>query len=141
MGKYIQGAAFYLFAYFILGLVNSGIMFVLTKLLNVMPAITLALLMFLTVFVLYFAFKKSLELFVFGENVKEIGELWIIVAWTVHFISFVAIATTVELYVLPLLGNPKLIKIGTVFANLFIFFLLYFLVVKAIVEKGGKVEA
>jgi hypothetical protein len=141
MGKYLQGAAFYLFAYFILGLVNSGIMFLFTRVLGVMPAITLALLMFLTVFVLYFAFKKSLELFVFGEKVKEVGELWIIVAWTVHFISFVAVAATVELYLLPLLGNPKLIKVATVFSNLFIFFILYFLVVKVIVEKGGKVEA
>jgi len=141
MGKYIQGAAFYLFAYFLLGLVNTGIMYVLTRFLHVTPVITLALLMFLTVFVLYFAFKKSLELFIFGKKVNEVGELWLIVAWTVHFISFVAVATGLELYVLPALGSPKLIKIATVFVNFILFLVLYVLVVKVIVEKGGKVEA
>jgi len=65
MIKYLQGAAFYLFFYLILGLLNSAIMYVGVKFLHVTPTIILALLIFLTVFVLFFGFKKSIEV-VFG---------------------------------------------------------------------------
>lgn len=140
MGKYLQGAAFYLFVYFILGLVNSAIMYFFTRVLHFMPAITLALLMFLTVFVLYFAFKKSLELFKIGEPDRT-PQWRVILAWLLHFVLFVAIASGVEIGLLPALGNPKLVKVATVFSNLIIFFLLYWLVVRVLIEKGGGVEA
>ncbi len=133
MGKFIQGAAFYLFSYFILGLVNTGIMYFMTRILHFMPAITVTLLMFLTVFVLFFAFKKSLELFVFGGSAPDLPTWKVVLAWIVHFVTFVALGTLVELSLFSLLKNPKLVKVLTVFFNFVIFFLLYFLVVKVIV--------
>ncbi len=141
MGRYLQGAAFYLFVYFILGLINSGIMYFATKFLHVIPVITITFLMFLTVFVLFFAFKKSLELFIL-EDVKSVPQWKVVISWLFHFILFVSVASLVELKVLPALGNPKLIKVATVFSNLVIFFVFYWLVVKAFIEKkGGDLEA
>ena len=139
MAKYLQGAAFYLFAYFILGLVNSGIMYLSVKLLHVMPVITLGFLLFTSVVVLFFAFKKSLELFILEG--KSVSEGRVIVAWLIHLILFIVIASSIEVGLLTKLGNPKLVKILTVFTNFLVFFTIYWLVVKSLIEKGVKLEA
>ncbi len=139
MAKYLQGAAFYLFAYFILGLVNSGIMYLSVKLLHVMPVITLGFLLFISVVVLFFAFKKSLELFILEG--KSVSEGRVIVAWLIHLILFIVIASSIEVGLLTKLGNPKLVKILTVFTNFLVFFTIYWLVVKSLIEKGVKLEA
>ncbi len=139
MAKYLQGAAFYLFAYFILGLVNSGIMYLSVKLLHVMPVITLGFLLFTSVVVLFFAFKKSLELFILEG--KSVSEGRVIVAWLIHLILFIVIASSIEVGLLTKLGNPKLVKILTVFTNFLVFFTIYWLVVKSLIERGVKLEA
>ncbi len=139
MAKYLQGAAFYLFAYFILGLVNSGIMYLSVKLLHVMPVITLGFLLFISVVVLFFAFKKSLELFILEG--KSVSEGRVVIAWLIHLILFIVIATSIEVGLLTKLGNPKLVKILTVFTNFLVFFTIYWLVVKSLIERGVKVEA
>ncbi|WP_457681318.1 hypothetical protein [Thermovibrio sp.] len=137
MGKFIQGAAFYLFVYFMLGLLNTGIMFFMTRILHFIPVITVALLMFLSVFVLFFAFKKSLEFFVLKGG-REPSGLRVILGWAFHFISFVAVATFLELSLASHLSNPKLIRILTVFSNLIVFFLLYFFAVRFVVGVSDE---
>jgi len=132
--KYLQSAAFYLFSYFLLGLLNSAIMFVMHRFLHVTPVITVALLLFLTVFVLFFAFKKSLELFN-REVVEGSSEGRLFFAWALQVFLFVTIAWGVELYLSSLVGNPKVMKVLTVFINLAVFFLTYYLSVKAILER------
>ncbi|WP_456455843.1 hypothetical protein [Thermovibrio sp.] len=139
MGKYLQGAAFYLFAYFILGLVNSGIMYFSVKVLHVIPVITLGFLLFFSFVVLFFAFKKSLELFILEGG--KISEGRAVIAWTVHLILFIVVASLIEVGLIAKFGSPKIAKILTVFTNFIVFFSLYWLVVKSIVERGIKVEA
>lgn len=141
MEKYLQGAVFYLLSFFIVGLIDSGIGYLLINVLGLPLKIASLLIIALTAPVLYLAFKKSLELFLFGKEAEKAGQFLISVAWMIHFISFIVTAKAARLYLLPLLKNPKLMKIGAVFADGALFLALYFLTVKAIVEKGGKVEA
>lgn len=132
MAKYIQGAAFYLFVYFMLGLVNSGILYFLTKFLHVYPAISLGLLIFLTIFVLYFGFEKSLTIF-FGVKPEKSR---VILGWMVQFIVFLTVATLAEKKLASVVGNPKLFKVLTVFVNFLTFFVTYYLAVRFVVFRG-----
>jgi Mn2+/Fe2+ NRAMP family transporter len=104
------------------------------KFLHVTPVITVTFLLFLTVFVLFFAFKKSLELF--NREVVEVNsEGRLFFAWALQVFLFVAIAWGIELYLSPSVGNPKVMKVLTVFINLVVFFLTYYLSVKVILER------
>ena len=132
MGRFIQGAAFYLFVYFMLGLINGGILYFLTKFLHVYPAISLGLLIFLTIFVLYFGFEKSLELFfqIKPERSKTV------LGWIVQVVLFITVATLIEKKLAVAVGNPKVFRILTVFINFLVFFLTYWLSVRFIVLRG-----
>ena len=136
MAKYLQGAAFYLFVYLMLGLINSGIMYAFTKFLHIYPTVTLGLLVFLSIFVLYFGFKKSVQV-AFGTEVEEKR---LIISWMVQFISFLTVATLIEAFLGRLVPNTKLFQVLSVFVNFITFFLTYWLSVKLIVLRG-KVEA
>ena len=131
MGKYVQGAAFYLFVYLMLGLVNSGIIYVLTRFLHVYPAVSLGLLIFLTIFVLFFGFEKSIE--IFFQQKPEKGKL--ILGWMVQFITFLTFATLFEKWMAGAVSNHKLFKILTVFVNFIVFFVTYYFSVKLIVVR------
>ena len=136
MGRYVQGAAFYLFIYLMLGLINTGIIYFLTKFLHIYPAISLALLMFLTIFVLYFGFEKSIEIFF----QKKPGKGRLILGWMVQFITFLTFATLLEKWMAGAVLNHKLFKILTVFVNFAVFFVTYYLSVRLIVAEK-EVEA
>ena len=132
MIRYLQGAAFYLFFYLLLGLLNSAIMYVGVKFLHVTPTIILALLVFLTVFVLFFGFKKSIEV-VFGF-IPSNNRL--ILGWAVQFMSFIVLASTVEVFVSRFISSVKFFQVLTVFINFSVFFFTYWLSVRAIVLRG-----
>ena len=136
MGRYVQGAAFYLFIYLMLGLINTGIIYFLTKFLHIYPAISLALLMFLTIFVLYFGFEKSIEIFF----QRKPGKGRLILGWMVQFITFLTFATLLEKWMAGAVLNHKLFKILTVFVNFTVFFVTYYLSVRLIVVEK-EVEA
>ncbi len=132
MAKYIQGAAFYLFVYLLLGLINSVILYIFTKIFHVYPAITFAFLLFLSVFVLFFSFEKSVELFSgFKPSRKRLTA-----AWALQFFLFIFLATVVEKWLAGNLSNPRLFKILTVFVNFTLFFLTYWLSTKLIIFRG-----
>ena len=131
MGRYVQGAAFYLFIYLMLGLINTGIIYFLTKFLHIYPAISLALLMFLTIFVLYFGFEKSIEIFF----QRKPGKGRLILGWMVQFITFLTFATLLEKWMAGAVLNHKLFKILTVFVNFAVFFVTYYLSVRLIVVE------
>ncbi len=132
MAKYIQGAAFYLFVYLLLGLINSVILYIFTKIFHVYPAITFAFLLFLSVFVLFFSFEKSVELFSgFKPSRKRLTA-----AWALQFFLFIFLATVVEKWLAGNLSNPRLFKILTVFVNFILFFLTYWLSTKLIIFRG-----
>ena len=132
MAKYIQGAAFYLFVYLLLGLINSAILYVFTRIFHVYPTITFALLIFLSVFVLFFSFEKSIELF---SGIKP-SRKRLTAAWALQFFLFLFSATAVEKWLAGNLSNPKLFKILTVFVNFTLFFLTYWLSTKLIIFRG-----
>lgn len=132
MGRFIQGAAFYLFVYFMLGLINSGILYFLTKFFHVYPAISLGLLIFLTVFVLFFGFKKSIEIF-FQFKLKMSRT---VLGWIVQVVLFITVATLIEKKLAAAVGNPKVFKVLTVFINFVVFFITYWLSVRFIVLRG-----
>jgi hypothetical protein len=131
MVKYFQGAAFYLFFYLILGLINSLIMYVGVKFLHITPTIILGFLIFLTIFVLYFGFKKSIEV-IFGVSSEDKR---IILAWIIQFITFIVLSSFIEIQISKFISKVKLFQILSVFINFTIFFITYWLSVKVIVMR------
>jgi hypothetical protein len=136
MSKYIQGTAFYLFFYIIIGFVNSIIVYLCEKFTNINPKIVLAILIIPTVLVLFWSFKKSLEV-VFGEEFEREKVLF---AWILQVITFVVVATFGEIGLSKLIGNPKVLRVAYVFSNFVVFFFTYWLFVR-IVVVGKKFEA
>ena len=132
MVKIIQGAAFYLFVYLMLGLVNSALMFVGVKLLKLTPLVALGALLLLSVFVLFFGFKKSVELFL----KKSFPDSKLALACAAQVIAFVVLATTVEELLSPLFKSQKLFQVTSVFVNFLTFFLTYWLTVKFLLLRG-----
>ncbi|RUM90939.1 MAG: hypothetical protein DSZ26_01895 [Thermovibrio sp.] len=131
MVKYFQGAAFYLFFYLILGLINSLIMYASVKFLHITPTIILGFLIFLTIFVLYFGFKKSIEV-VFGIRSEDKR---IILAWIIQFITFIVLSSFIEIQISKFISKVKLFQILSVFINFTIFFVTYWLSIKVIVMR------
>ncbi|SMO48400.1 hypothetical protein SAMN06269117_10640 [Balnearium lithotrophicum] len=131
MVKYFQGAAFYLFFYLILGLINSLIMYAGVKLLHITPTIILGFLIFLTIFVLFFGFKKSIEV-IFGIRSEDKR---IILAWIIQFITFIVLSSFIEIQISKFISKVKLFQILSVFINFTIFFITYWLSVKVIVMR------
>jgi hypothetical protein len=131
MVKYFQGAAFYLFFYLILGLINSLIMYAGVKFLHITPTIILGFLIFLTIFVLYFGFKKSIEV-IFGVSSEDKR---IILAWIIQFITFIVLSSFIEIQISKFISKVKLFQILSVFINFTIFFITYWLSVKVIVMR------
>ncbi len=133
MAKYVQGAAFYLFIYLMMGLTNGGILYFLSRFLHVYPLISLGIIFILTIFILYFGFVKSIE--IFFQLKPEKGRL--VLGWMVQFISFLILATLFEKKMAEFILNPKLFKVLTVFVNFTLFFLTYWISVRTVVLRGS----
>jgi hypothetical protein len=132
---YIRGAAFYLFIYLILGLINSGIAYFGAKVLHLSPVILLGFLILIAISVLYIGFSQSIYLF-FS---KEITDLDIVKAWIVQLLIFLVIATGTESFLSRVIEKQKLFQIISVFVNFTTFFFSYWLSVKFFI--GRKLEA
>ncbi len=121
--EYIKGAAFYLFSYLMVGLANSGILYIAYNWFHVAPVIVFAVIVPVTVVVLFFSFKLSVEFFV----ARRITRKRLILAWIVQTVSFIGLALGIEKTLAPLVSNPKLFRVLSVFVNFGVFFLTYWL--------------
>ena len=132
MAKYLQGAAFYLFIYLILGLTNTGIFCFLTRSLYINLAISSGILAIFTAFILYFSFWKSIEIFLGTEIDKKLLTL----GWIMQFFLFIALTALDEKWISGLNLTPKLLRILIVLVNFALFFITYYFSVKFIVLRG-----
>jgi hypothetical protein len=128
---YIRGAAFYLFIYLFLGLINSGIAYLGAKVLHLNPVILLGLLILIAVSVLYTGFRQSIHLF-FS---KEVPDSNIVKAWIVQFVIFLVIAVGIESSLSRVIERQKLFQVISVFINFTTFFFSYWLSVKFFIGK------
>lgn len=134
---YIRGAAFYLFIYLFLGLINSGIAYLGTKVLHLNPVVLLGLFIFITISVLYIGFRYSIHLF-FS---KEVSNSDIVKAWIVQFLIFLVIAVGIESFLSRVIERQKLFQVISVFINFTTFFFSYWLSVKFFIGKKLEEEA
>ncbi len=132
MVKYFQGAALYLFVYLILGLVNTGIFYFLIRFLHVHLAVSLVILTVFSVFVLYFGFQKSIEVFLQAKIDKKL----LILGWITQFFFFITLTALIEKWITGFNLTPKLFRILTVLFNFILFFITYYFSVKFIVLRG-----
>ena len=131
MVKYFQGAALYLFVYLILGLINTGILYFLIRLLHVHLVISLEILTAFSIFVLYFGFRKSIEIFLQAIIDKKL----LILGWITQFFFFITLTALIEKWINGFNLTPKLFRILTVLFNFILFFITYYLSVKFIVLR------
>ncbi|SMP14050.1 hypothetical protein SAMN06265339_1263 [Desulfurobacterium pacificum] len=123
---FLRGAAFYLFIYLFMGIVNYGV-FYLAFLLHLSYPITMALDTVVSALLLYLGFYYSLRIFV-RDDVRLVD--WKVgVGWILQMFVFSIIAFGVELSLSRFFFNPKLFRIITVFLNYFFFFVTYVLIV------------
>lgn len=126
---YIRGAAFYLFIYLFLGLIDSGIDYAVLKYFN--PAFRIGLFILITLPILYIGFRYSVHIF-FS---KQVPEFRTVIAWVVQLFTFLIMALSIEFPLSRTIGNPKIFRILTVFTNFAAFFLTYWLSVKFFIEE------
>ncbi|GEM_PF-1375596 len=134
--EYIQGAAFYLFVYLMLGLLNSGIMYAGVKWLHLTPSLILPFLIVTTLLVLYLGFKKSVEIFI-DPNAKKSQ---ILKALVLQLFLFLGISGGIEFLLSSHIKNVKLFQVLSVFINYLVFFSTYYLTVAMFVGKKPKTQ-
>ena len=136
--NYVRGAAFYLFVYLFLGLVNAGLIYASTRWLGILPAVAYAVLVPFTGLVLFFGFKMSVNFFISPDvSLKGLG-----LGWAFHLLVFLFVSLGVERVLAQAVSNVKLFQVASVFVNFAAFFLAYWLAVVLFVEgKVGKDKA
>ncbi len=119
---FLRGAAFYLFIYLFMGIINYGV-FYLAFLLHLSYFVTLALDTVISVVALYLGFYYSLRIFV-NNDLKLVN--WKVgVGWILQMLTFSVIAFGFELLLSRFFLNPKLFRVTIVFLNYFFFFVTY----------------
>jgi len=136
MSKYFQGAAFYLFFYIIVGFLNSVAIFLFEKFTNVNLKIVLGLLIVPTMLILFWSFKKSVEVSFGAEPKRE----RVLLGWILQVITFVVVATLGEIGLSKFIKSANFLRVAAVFSNFLVFFATYWLIVRTIV-LGKKFEA
>jgi hypothetical protein len=134
--SYIRGAAFYLFIYLCLGLLNSEINHFGVKNFHIKPPVLLFFITLYTVPTLFFSFKQSIKLF-FS---REVSNTNIVKAWIVQLLVFLALAVGIERALAPLIKEEKLFQILSVLINFITFFASYWLSVSFFVTKRKTEE-
>ncbi len=129
--EYLRGAAFYLFSYLMMGLINSGILYVAYNWFHLSPLIVFAVVVPITMVVLFFSFKLSVEFFI----ASRVSKKRLVLAWASQTVSFLVLAFGIERTIAPLIPNPKLFRVLSVFINFGIFFLTYWAAIFIAVEK------
>ncbi|TCK03463.1 hypothetical protein [Phorcysia thermohydrogeniphila] len=134
--SYIRGAAFYLFIYLFLGLLNSGIMYFGVRNLHIKPAFILAFIIPFTALALFFSFRQSVRLF-FSKDVKNTN---VAKAFVVQLLTFLVLAVGTESALAPLIEREKLFQVLSVFINFITFFASYWLSVSFFVVRKQTEE-
>jgi len=118
----LRGYAIYMIFYIFIGLVNRGILFLSSKFLGLKFALILMLvLIFPTVFLLYYAFYFSLTLFA-DKNLKRNK---VLLACVLQMLVFSIFSFTFQQIVVNLITAEKLAKIIVVLGDALIFGITY----------------
>jgi hypothetical protein len=118
----LRGYAIYMIFYIFIGLVNRGILFLSSKFLGLKFALILMLvLVFPTVFLLYYAFYFSLTLFA-DKNLKRNK---VLLACVLQMLVFSIFSFTFQQIVVNLITAEKLAKIIVVLGDALIFGITY----------------